>query len=215
MNLILLGAPGAGKGTVSKLLVEKKGMVQISTGDILRGAIKEGSDLGKKAEGFMTRGELVPDQLILDIIEEKLSKEKFPNGFILDGFPRTIPQAEGLKKIMSRLSIKINAAVDLIVDENEIVKRLSSRRTCSNSDCQAIYNVFSKPTKKEGVCDLCGSPVVQRSDETEEAIKVRLNTYKEKTAPLVDYYKNEGLLKSIDANTGSDKVCESIISTIE
>ena len=215
MNLILLGAPGAGKGTVSKLLVEKKGMVQISTGDILRGAIKEGSDLGKKAEGFMTRGELVPDQLILDIIEEKLSKEKFPNGFILDGFPRTIPQAEGLKKIMSRLSIKINAAVDLIVDENEIVKRLSSRRTCSNSDCQAIYNVFSKPTKKEGICDLCGSPVVQRSDETEEAIKVRLNTYKEKTAPLVDYYKNEGLLKSIDANTGSDKVCESIISTIE
>lgn len=215
MNLILLGAPGAGKGTVSKLLVEKKGMVQISTGDILRGAIKEGSDLGKKAEGFMTRGELVPDQLILDIIEEKLSKEKFPNGFILDGFPRTIPQAEGLKKIMSRLSIKINAAVDLIVDENEIVKRLSSRRTCSNADCQAIYNVFSKPTKKEGVCDLCGSPVVQRSDETEEAIKVRLNTYKEKTAPLVDYYKNEGLLKSIDANKGSDKVCESIISTIE
>ncbi|HPK56020.1 MAG TPA: adenylate kinase [Spirochaetota bacterium] len=215
MNLILLGAPGAGKGTVSKLLVEKKGMVQISTGDILRGAIKEGSDLGKKAEGFMTRGELVPDQLILDIIEEKLSKEKFPNGFILDGFPRTIPQAEGLKKIMSRLSIKINAAVDLIVDENEIVKRLSSRRTCSNSDCQAIYNVFSKPTKKEGVCDLCGSPVVQRSDETEDAIKVRLNTYKEKTAPLVDYYKNEGLLKSIDANKGSDKVCESIISTIE
>ena len=215
MNLILLGAPGAGKGTVSKLLVEKKGMVQISTGDILRGAIKEGSDLGKKAEGFMTRGELVPDQLILDIIEEKLSKEKFPNGFILDGFPRTIPQAEGLRKIMSRLSIKIDAAVDLIVDENEIVKRLSSRRTCSNSDCQAIYNVFSKPTKKEGVCDLCGSPVVQRSDETEEAIKVRLNTYKEKTAPLVDYYKNEGLLKSIDANTGSDKVCESIISSIE
>ncbi|HOF34976.1 MAG TPA: adenylate kinase [Spirochaetota bacterium] len=215
MNLILLGAPGAGKGTVSKLLVEKKGMVQISTGDILRGAIKEGSDLGKKAEGFMTRGELVPDQLILDIIEEKLSKEKFPNGFILDGFPRTIPQAEGLKKIMSRLSIKINAAVDLIVDENEIVKRLSSRRTCSNSDCQAIYNVFSKPTKKEGICDLCGSPVVQRSDETEDAIKVRLNTYKEKTAPLVDYYKNEGLLKSIDANKGSDKVCESIISTIE
>ncbi|MBP8082906.1 MAG: adenylate kinase [Spirochaetes bacterium] len=215
MNLILLGAPGAGKGTVSKLLVEKKGMVQISTGDILRGAIKEGSDLGKQAEGFMTRGELVPDQLILDIIEEKLSKEKFPNGFILDGFPRTIPQAEGLKKIMSRLSIKINAAVDLIVDENEIVKRLSSRRTCSNSDCQAIYNVFSKPTKKEGVCDLCGSPVVQRSDETEEAIKVRLNTYKEKTAPLVDYYKNEGLLKSIDANKGSDKVCESIILSIE
>jgi adenylate kinase len=215
MNLILLGAPGAGKGTVSKLLVEKKGMIQISTGDILRGAIKEGSDLGKQAEGFMTRGELVPDQLILDIIEEKLSKEKFPNGFILDGFPRTIPQAEGLKKIMSRLSIKINAAVDLIVDEVEIVKRLSSRRTCSNSDCQAIYNVFSKPTKKEGICDLCGSPVVQRSDETEDAIKVRLNTYKEKTAPLVDYYKNEGLLKSIDANRGSDKVCESIISTIE
>ncbi len=215
MNLILLGAPGAGKGTVSKLLVEKKGLIQISTGDILRGAIKEGSDLGKQAEGFMTRGELVPDQLILDIIEEKLSKEKFPNGFILDGFPRTIPQAEGLKKIMSRLSIKINAAVDLIVDEVEIVKRLSSRRTCSNSDCQAIYNVFSKPTKKEGICDLCGSPVVQRSDETEDAIKVRLNTYKEKTAPLVDYYKNEGLLKSIDANRGSDKVCESIISTIE
>ena len=215
MNLILLGAPGAGKGTVSKLLVEKKGMIQISTGDILRGAIKEGSDLGKQAEGFMTRGELVPDQLILDIIEEKLSKEKFTNGFILDGFPRTIPQAEGLKKIMSRLSIKINAAVDLIVDEVEIVKRLSSRRTCSNSDCQAIYNVFSKPTKKEGICDLCGSPVVQRSDETEDAIKVRLNTYKEKTAPLVDYYKNEGLLKSIDANRGSDKVCESIISTIE
>ena len=215
MYILLMGPPGAGKGTQAEKLVAAYQIPHISTGDMFRAAIKNGTDLGKEAKSYIDAGGLVPDKVTIGIVREALAKPECAKGFILDGFPRTIPQAEGLKKIMSRLSIKINAAVDLIVDENEIVKRLSSRRTCSNSDCQAIYNVFSKPTKKEGICDLCGSPVVQRSDETEEAIKVRLNTYKEKTAPLVDYYKNEGLLKSIDANTGSDKVCESIISTIE
>ena len=214
MNLILLGAPGSGKGTVSKLLVEKKGVAQISTGDILRSEMKQKTALGAQAEGFITRGELVPDELILGMVESTLAGGSFTNGFILDGFPRTIPQAEGLKKILAKLNINIDAVVELIVDGEEIVKRLSSRRTCSNPDCQAIYNVISKPTQREGVCDKCGSPVVQRSDETEEAIRVRLQTYDAKTAPLVGYYKSEGSLLSINGNQAPDAVCGAILDSI-
>ncbi|MBN2160566.1 MAG: adenylate kinase [Spirochaetes bacterium] len=191
MNIILLGAPGAGKGTVAELLTARYGIPQISTGDMLRSAVKAGAPLGKKAEGYMKRGELVPDALILEIMEARLQSDDCRGGFILDGFPRTTGQAESLKKILGRLDMKIDAIVNLEVPEDVIIRRLTSRRTCSNTGCQAIYNIFTKPSKKEGVCDKCGSPTVQRDDETEEAIRQRLATYAEKTAPLIEFYRND------------------------
>ena len=196
MNLVLLGAPGAGKGTLAKRLVEIYGIPQISTGDILRAAVKEGTEIGKKAEGYMKRGDLVPDEVILGIMEERLQKKDCAKGFILDGFPRTIPQAEALDKLLVRISKKLDLALNLEVPEKVIIERLAGRRTCSNSDCQAIYNVTFKPPKVAGKCDLCGNPVVQRDDETEEAVKYRLKTYNEKTAPLIGYYAGKGLLQT-------------------
>ncbi len=210
MNLILLGAPGSGKGTVSNLLVEKYGLVQISTGDILRGAVKAGTEVGKKAQEFMNRGDLVPDSVIMDIMEERLQEDDCRKGFILDGFPRTIPQAEDLGKLLEKLNIALGLVVNLEVPEAELLKRLTSRRTCSNSECQAIYNVISNPTKVEGVCDKCGSPTIQRDDETEVAIKHRLVTYEEKTAPLIDFYKGEDFFISVDS-TESKTVFDEIV----
>jgi adenylate kinase len=209
VKLILLGAPGAGKGTVSKMLTALDGSVQISTGDILRGAVKDGSELGKKAQAFMKAGDLVPDDLIMGIMEERLQQPDCANGFLLDGFPRTIPQAEALNALLGKLNIKLDAVVDLDVPRDVILDRLTTRRTCSNSDCQEIYNVKSKPTKVEGVCDLCGSPVIQRDDETEEAISKRLDTYNEKTAPLAAFYQKQGQLMKVNA-TSSETVVAAI-----
>ena len=209
MRLILLGAPGAGKGTVAKILTALDGSVQISTGDILRGAVKEGSELGKKAKGYMDAGELVPDELILDIMGERLLQDDCQAGFLLDGFPRTIPQADALKGMLDKLNIKLDAAVNLDVPRDVILDRLTTRRTCSNSACQEIYNIKSKPTKVDGVCDKCGSPVIQRDDETEEAISKRLDTFNAQTAPLVGYYEKEGLLLNVNA-TSSDTVVAAI-----
>jgi adenylate kinase len=207
MKLILLGAPGAGKGTVAKRLTQLDGSVQISTGDILRGAVAAGSELGKKAEAFMKAGDLVPDDLIMGIMEERLQESDCANGFLLDGFPRTIPQAEALKELLSRINVSLDFAVEIDVPRDVILDRLTTRRTCV--DCGAIYNVKSMPPKVEGVCDKCGGKVVQRDDETEEAISNRLDVYNEKTAPLVDFYKNEGMLLTVSA-TESDAVVEAI-----
>jgi adenylate kinase len=207
MKLILLGAPGAGKGTVAKRLTQLDGSVQISTGDILRGAVAAGSELGKKAEAFMKAGDLVPDDLIMGIMEERLQESDCANGFLLDGFPRTIPQAEALKELLNRINVSLDFAVEIDVPRDVILDRLTTRRTCV--DCGAIYNVKSMPPKVEGVCDKCGGKVVQRDDETEEAISNRLDVYNEKTAPLVDFYKNEGMLLTVSA-TESDAVVEAI-----
>ena len=209
MKLILLGAPGAGKGTVAKLLTDVDGSVQISTGDILRGAVQAGTELGKQADAFMKAGDLVPDDLIMGIMEARLQEPDCDKGFLLDGFPRTIPQAEALKDLLQKLGIELDMAVNLDVPREVILDRLTTRRTCSNSDCQAIYNVKSNPPTQEGVCDKCGSPVIQRDDETEEAISKRLETYNEKTAPLVSFYQKEGLLTDVNA-TSSDVVVQSI-----
>jgi adenylate kinase len=209
VKLILLGAPGAGKGTVAKLLTDVDGSVQISTGDILRGAVQAGTELGKQAEAFMKAGDLVPDDLIMGIMEARLQEPDCEKGFLLDGFPRTIPQAEALKSLLDKLGIKLDMAVNLDVPREVILDRLTTRRTCSNSDCQAIYNVKSNPPKQEGVCDKCGSAVIQRDDETEEAISKRLETYNEKTAPLVSFYEKEGLLTNVNA-TSSEVVVKSI-----
>ncbi|MFO7604504.1 MAG: adenylate kinase [Gammaproteobacteria bacterium] len=209
MRLILLGAPGAGKGTVAKMLTELDGSVQISTGDILRGAVAAGTELGKKAQAAMNSGGLVSDDLIMGIMEERLQQPDCANGFLLDGFPRTIPQAEALKGLLDKLNIKLDCAVEIDVPRDVILDRLTTRRTCSNSACQAIYNVKSNPPKQEGICDKCGSPVIQRDDETEEAISKRLDTYDEMTAPLVGFYKNEGMLLTVTA-TDSNVVVKAI-----
>jgi adenylate kinase len=207
MRLILLGAPGAGKGTVAKLLTKLDGSVQISTGDILRAAVKDGTELGKKAEAFMKAGDLVPDDLIMGIMGERLLEDDCKSGFLLDGFPRTIPQAEALKALLEKLGITLQAAVNLDVPREVILDRLTTRRTCES--CGAIYNVKSMPPKVEGVCDKCGGKVVQRDDETEEAISNRLDVYNEKTAPLVGFYREEGLLLDI-TTTSSDEVVAKI-----
>jgi adenylate kinase len=214
MRVVLLGAPGAGKGTVAKLLTDYDGSIQISTGDILRNAVKVGTDLGKKAQGFMERGELVPDDLIMDIMEARLKEPDCAKGFLLDGFPRTIPQAEALKKLLAKLNISLDIVVNLDVPTDVILDRLTTRRTCSNPDCQEIYNIKSKPPKADGTCFKCGSPAIQRADETEDAIKKRLATYNEKTAPLIDFYEKEGLLKSI-FSLSSEEIVNQIKAVIK
>lgn len=209
MKLILLGAPGAGKGTVAKMLTKIDGSIQISTGDILRGAVQAGTELGKEAQGYMDRGDLVPDSLIMGIMENRLQEDDCKNGFLLDGFPRTIPQADALDVLLAKLDIKLDMAVNIDVPRDVIFDRLCTRRTCENSDCQAIYNIKSMPPKKEGICDKCGSKIVQRADETEEAIGHRLDTYNEKTAPLAGYYDKKGMLRTI-TGTSSDVVVDAI-----
>jgi adenylate kinase len=206
VRIILLGAPGAGKGTIAKLLTEHDGSAQISTGDILRAAVKEGTELGTEAKGYMDRGDLVPDSLIIQMMEERFKSDDGEKGFILDGFPRTIPQAGELKKLLERLGIVLDLVVNLEVPEEVILDRLTTRRTCSNPDCQAIYNIKSNPPTEDGRCRICGSPVIQRDDETEEAIMNRLKTYNEKTEPLISFYQEEGLLKSILSLKSQDTV---------
>jgi adenylate kinase len=206
MKIVLLGAPGAGKGTVAKLLTEHDGSVQISTGDILRSAVKEGSKLGKEAKAYMDAGDLVPDALIMKMMEARLREPDCDRGFILDGFPRTIPQAEALRTLLMKLDMRLDFVVNLEVPRDVIMDRLTTRRTCANPDCQEIYNVKSNPPTPDGKCRKCGHPTVQRADETEEAIANRLQTYAEKTAPLIDFYEKAGLLKTFLSLNSRDTV---------
>ncbi len=207
MKLILLGAPGAGKGTVAKLLTKMDGSVQISTGDILRAAVAAGTELGKQAQAAMKAGDLVSDDLIMGIMGERLKEDDCKNGYLLDGFPRTIPQAEALKVLLEGMGEKLDMVVDIQVAKEVILDRLTTRRTCEG--CGEIYNVKSNPPKEEGKCDKCGGAVTQREDETEEAISNRLDVYNEMTAPLAGFYEKEGSLISIDA-TSSDAVIDAI-----
>ena len=199
---------------MAKQLTAYDGSVQISTGDILRGAVKAGSKLGAKAQGYMERGDLVPDSLIMEIMEARLQEPDAKKGLILDGFPRTIPQAEELKKLLQKLDIRLDAVVNIDVPKDVILDRLTTRRTCSNPDCQEIYNVKSKPPSAGGMCLKCGAPVVQRADETEEAITKRLATYIEKTAPLIDFYQKEGVLKTVKS-LSSDEIVKDIVKDIK
>ena len=196
MRTILLGAPGAGKGSVAKLLTEFDGSIQISTGDILRSAVQEGTKLGKKAKEYMESGDLVPDSIIMEIMEVRLQEPDCQNGFILDGFPRTIAQAQELKQIIDRLNIRLDLVVNLEAPLDVLLERLETRRTCSNPSCQEIYNVKRNPPAEGGKCKKCDHPVIQRADETKEAVCNRLETYNQKTAPLIDFYQKEGLLKN-------------------
>jgi adenylate kinase len=213
MKIILLGSPGAGKGTVSKLLIAHDGSAHISTGDMLRNNVKEGTPLGKKAKEYMDRGDLVPDSLIMDMMEERLQAPDCKKGFILDGFPRTIPQAESLGGLLKKISLSIDLVVNMEIGKQVVLDRLTTRRTCSNAACQAIYNVKTMPSRKEGICDKCGSPTIQRSDETEEAILNRLETYLKQTAPLIDFYKKKGNLLTIEA-VSSEGVVNAIVGAL-
>lgn len=214
MKVILLGAPGAGKGTVAKLLSEYDGSVQISTGDILRAAVNAGTDLGKEAKAYMDRGDLVPDALIMRIMEKRLQEPDCKRGFLLDGFPRTIKQAEDLRELLKKLGIALDMVINLDVPRDVILDRLTTRRTCSNPACQEIYNIKSNPPAEGGKCKKCGSPVIQRADETEEAILNRLETYNKKTAPLVDFYEKEGLLKTF-LSLNSKETADAIVKELK
>ena len=198
MKIILLGPPGAGKGTIAKALMEHDGSVQISTGDILRAAVAAGTELGKQAEAAMKAGDLVSDELIMGIMGERLQQEDCQQGYLLDGFPRTLPQARALKTLLAELGEKLDCALELDIPREVIIDRLTTRRTCSN--CGEIYNVKTRPPKVDGVCDVCGGPVVQRDDETEAAIENRLQVYQQQTAPLIDFYRDEGLLVSVPSS---------------
>jgi adenylate kinase len=213
MNLILLGPPGAGKGTQAQRMVERYRIPQISTGDILRKAVKEGTPLGVKAKGFMDQGQLVPDEVVIGVIEERLRANDCLAGFILDGFPRTIPQAEALQSILSKLGKKIDHVVNIEVDSEELVRRLTGRRTCKN--CGAMFHVLFQPPQKEGICDRCGGTLYQRADDNEEAIRTRLREYEKQTAPLVRYYQGKKTLRSIRGVGGPDQIFEQIARVLD
>ena len=204
MRIILLGAPGAGKGTQADSIKNKYPIAHISTGDILRANVKAGTALGKDAKAYMDAGKLVPDDVIVGMMESRLAEADCREGFMLDGFPRTIAQAEALDKMLSAHGIKLDAVVSLEVDDDTVVSRLTSRRVCKK--CGEIYNTVLKPTAKEGVCDKCGGEVVQRDDDKESVIRNRLAVFHTQTAPLIEYYTQKGLLIAVDATGGKDAV---------
>ena len=212
MQLILLGPPGAGKGTQAKMLTERFGIPQIATGDILRGAVQAGSALGLKAKGFMDAGGLVPDEVVIGIVKERLAAKDCANGFILDGFPRTIPQAQALDRATKELGKEIRFVLSLEVDQNDLMERLCGRRTCTG--CGAMYHVKFNPPKAAGKCDKCGTALIQRDDDKEETIKTRLGNYNKATAPLLDYYRNTGKIRSVMASGEIDAIYAEIVKIL-
>ncbi|HPD18621.1 MAG: adenylate kinase [Candidatus Goldbacteria bacterium] len=209
MIIILLGPPGAGKGTYSQRLIEFYKIPQISTGDILRAAVKEGTELGNQAKDYMDKGLLVPDEIIVGIIEERIMEKDCAGGFLLDGFPRTVNQADSLEFIFKRNNLKLKGVINFIVNDDVLYKRLTGRRLCKN--CGANFNIFTLPPQKEGVCDKCGGELYQRDDDKEDVIAKRLMVYKSQTEPLIEYYKKREILKDIDASTGTiDEIVEKI-----
>ncbi|MBE8540306.1 adenylate kinase [Geoglobus acetivorans] len=213
MNLILLGPPGAGKGTQAKRIVEKYGIPQISTGDMLRDAVAKGTELGKKAKEYMDKGELVPDEVVIGIVKERLMQPDCENGFILDGFPRTINQAEALDDILDEMNRKIDAVINIAVPDEEILKRIVYRRICK--ECGAVYNLIYSPPKVDGKCDKCGGDLYQRDDDKEETVKERLRVYREQTAPLIDYYSRKGSLQNVDGTKNIEEVWSQIVALLE
>ena len=196
MIIIMLGAQGTGKGTVAGILSKELNIPQISTGDIFRKNISEQTELGKTAKSYMDRGDLVPDEITINMVKNRLEEPDVENGAILDGFPRTIPQAEALKEMLQEKGRKIDVVLNLTTPKEEIIERITTRRVCSNSDCKTVYNVKLDPPKVEGICDKCGAKLMTRADDTVEAIEVRLENYFKLTNPLTDYYEKEGILKN-------------------
>ena len=208
MKIIMLGAPGAGKGTQAKQIAGKYSIPHISTGDIFRANIKNGTELGKKAKEYMDQGLLVPDELTCDLVMDRIQQDDCVNGFVLDGFPRTIPQAEALDAALEKIGQHMDYAIDVDVPDDNIVNRMSGRRACL--DCGATYHVVSLPPKTEGKCDHCGSDLVLREDDKPETVQKRLSVYHDQTQPLIDYYKNQGILKSVDGTQPMEAVFTAI-----
>jgi len=212
MNILIIGAPGTGKGTMSEKLIEKYGIVHVSTGDMLRESVKNGTEVGKKAHGYMERGELVPDEVIHDIILERFAQKDMENGILMDGYPRTLAQAEDLDSILASLGKKVDCVLNLELDEEILIGRVTGRRTCPN--CKAIYHIQNKPPKVEGVCDICGSQLVTRKDDTVESLQVRLEAYHESTKDVIGYYANKGIVKTINADQSVEKVFADIVEAL-
>ena len=208
MKIIMLGAPGAGKGTQAKKIAEKYQIPHISTGDIFRANIKNGTELGKKAKTYMDQGLLVPDELVCDLVVDRVKQEDCKNGYILDGFPRTIPQAESLDEALGQIGESLDYAINVDVPDEHIVNRMSGRRACVG--CGATYHIVYAPTKKEGVCDVCGAELILRDDDKPETVQKRLSVYHEQTQPLIDYYKGKGILKDVDGTKDMDVVFQAI-----
>ena len=212
MNLILLGGPGAGKGTQAKKLIDEFKIPQISTGDMLRAAVAEKTELGLKAKELMDKGALVPDSVVIGLVEERLAKPDCKSGYILDGFPRTVPQAEALDKVLSKLGQQIDHALSIEVENDELVKRLSGRRTCRS--CGAMFHLMFSPPDKEGVCDKCKGELYQRDDDNEATVRNRLKVYEEQTSPLISFYKEKNLLREVDGSGSIDDIYSRLKSLI-
>ena len=208
MKIIMLGAPGAGKGTQAKKIAAKYGIPHISTGDIFRANIKNGTELGKKAKTYMDQGLLVPDELVVDLVVDRVNQDDCTNGYVLDGFPRTIPQAEALTEALEKMGQKVDFAIDVNVPDENIVKRMGGRRACVT--CGATYHMVYAPTKKEGICDTCGGELILRDDDKPETVQKRLNVYHDQTQPLINYYTNQGILRTVDGTVDIDDVFRAI-----
>ena len=208
-----MGPPGAGKGTLAKQLKDALNLVHISTGDMFRDAIKAQTELGKLAQSYINHGDLVPDDVTIGLVKERLSQSDCENGFLLDGFPRTLPQAEALSEIAKSINREIDVVVNLDCDNEELVRRISGRRVCK--DCGAPYHIDTMKPKVDGVCDLCGGPLYQRKDDNEDALKVRLTHYEEETKPLLKYYKDNGLLKSFNSLVGKEILFDEVSSFLK
>lgn len=212
-NIILMGPPGAGKGTLAKQLVQKYGLIHISTGDMFREAMKNGTELGKLAQTYINKGDLVPDDVTIGIVKERLSQDDVLVGFLLDGFPRTLYQAEVLETMSKEIDRPIDSVINLDCDEVELIRRISGRRVCKN--CGTPYHVDTMPSKVEGVCDVCGGPTYQRADDNEEALKVRLQHYVESTKPLLEFYEDRKLLTSFNSLVGKDVLLDEVSEFLE
>ena len=212
MKIVMLGAPGAGKGTQAKRIAEKYSIPHISTGDIFRTNIKNNTELGKKAKEYMDKGMLVPDELTLDLIMNRFKDTDCQNGYVLDGFPRTIPQAEALTKALRNIGDKLDVAINVEISDEAIVKRMAGRRACIT--CGATYHIVNIPPKTEGICDTCGSELVQREDDKPETVLKRLEVYHVQTQPLIEYYKSEGIFKEVDGTKDMDETFQTIVSLL-
>ncbi len=212
MDLILMGPPGAGKGTQAKRLVDEFSLAHISTGDILRKAVAEGTEMGREAKRYMDAGELVPDAVVIGIVKDRLTEKDAEAGFVLDGFPRTVEQADALGEALDDLGRSIDHVVDIEVDRDSLVRRLTARRSCR--ECGRVYNLLAEPPKQHDVCDVCGGEVYQRDDDTVETVSNRLKVYEDSTAPLIDYYRRKGLLRTVDGDQDIDAVYQDIESIV-
>jgi adenylate kinase len=212
MNIVLFGPPGSGKGTQAKMLAEKYNIPHISTGDILRDNLKNKTKLGLEAKSYMDKGELVPDDVLIGIIKDRLSQPDCASGFLLDGYPRTVPQADALNRILNEMEKKLDVVLNINVPDEELIKRLSGRRMCT---CGASYHVLFNPPKQEGICDLCGNRLYHRDDDKEEAIMNRLDVYKSQTQPLIDYYSNEGMMVTVNGTASIAEVFDAICRVLD